>query len=111
MRRDDPQRITDKKRLDEAQRMMTEMIELRSMREIATLLGWTPPDVSRIAHGQWKQIRVYPEQLFAMRIAYEIVKKYEKLTNEARALSEKLALQNGQMAKTSASLRRLLRKM
>ena len=111
MHKSDPNRVTNKNQLNEAQEMAAYLVAQRGTRGAADLLRWTMADMSRISNGKWNEIRLYPEHLAALRLAHDVVENDTYLLDQIRAALNEVTEMAGEFARNLAHVRRMVRKV
>lgn len=112
MKKNDPTRITPPdERLTEACEIAEYLVAKRGTRAIAQMLQWTMADVSRIANAKWREIRIYPEHLIALRLAHDIVRYDDKLIEPLRTELHELNAEIGALGRRVTSVRKKISKV
>lgn len=105
----DPNRIKDgDDRLNQAQDAASYLVSQRGTRGAASLLEWTMADISRIANGQWTQIRMYPETLEALLFAQAVVSNDEALIAPLRDELREFSREVGAVVRRASKIRKMI---
>lgn len=105
----DPNRIKDSdSRLAQAQEAASYLVSQRGTRGAASLLEWSMADISRIANGKWKEIRVYPETLEALLFAQALVSHDEALIAPLRDELKEFSRELGAAVRRASRIRKMI---
>jgi hypothetical protein len=108
----DPSRLKDgDQRLTDAMEAANYLVEQRGTRGAATLLEWTQADLSRIANGKWKEIKMYPETVEALLFAYAVVSNDVALIDPLRDELREFSRELGALVKRSAKIRGMIKRV
>ena len=106
----DPNRIKDNDpRLTEAQEAANYLVEQRGTRNAATLLSWSAADISRIANGKWKEIRMYQETVEALLFAQAVVSNDENLIAPLRDELREFNREVGAVVRRASRIRKMIK--
>lgn len=105
----DPNRIKETdERLTQAQEAASYLVNQRGTRGAASLLEWSMADISRIANGKWKEIRVYPETVEALLFAQALVSNDESLVAPLRDELKEFSRELGALVRRSSRIRKMI---
>ena len=105
----DPNRIKDgDSRLNQAQEAASYLVLQRGTRGAASLLEWSMADISRIANGKWKEIRMYPETVEALLFAQAMVSHDESLIAPLRDELKEFSRELGAAVRRAARIRKMI---
>lgn len=108
----DPNRLKDTdQRLQEAQDAANYLVDQRGTRNAAALLEWSAADISRIANGKWKEIRMYPATVEALLFAQMVVSNDEALIAPLRDELREFSREVGAVVKRSARIRKMIKQI
>lgn len=108
----DPNRIKDTdERLNQAQEAASYLVSQRGTRGAASLLEWSMADISRIANGRWKEIRMYPETVEALLFAQALVSNDESLVAPLRDELKEFSRELGALVRRSSRIRKMIKRI
>lgn len=108
----DPQRIKDgDERLNQAKDAAAYLVSQRGTRGAASLLDWSMADISRIANGKWKEIRMYPDTVEALLFAQDVVSRDESLVAPLRDELREFQREVGAVVRRASRIRGMIKKI
>lgn len=108
----DPNRIKETdERLNQAQEAAAYLVNQRGTRGAASLLEWSMADISRIANGKWKEIRVYPETVEALLFAQALVSNDESLVSPLKDELKEFSREVGAVVRRASRIRKMISKI
>jgi hypothetical protein len=108
----DPSRLRDTdERLTDAMEAAQYLVEHRGTRGAALLLEWTQADLSRIANARWREIKMYPETVEALLLAYTVVANDAALIDPVRVELHEFSRELGALVKRAAKIRGMIKKV
>ena len=106
----DPNRLKKgDERLTQAQEAARYMADKRGVRNTAALLEWSAADISRIANGQWDKIRMYPETVEALLLAYTVVANDSNLIEPLKGELTEFSRELGALVRRSSRIRKMIK--
>jgi len=111
-RTNDPLRIkVGDDRLNQAQEAAAFLAEKRGVRGAAGLLDWSMADISRIANGKWTEIKMYPETVEALLLAYSVVANDVALIDPIKSELAEFSREVGAVVRRAARIRKMIKRV